>query len=102
MIFDAIYLLIYNNLQCLYTKEYLIEFVQTLLLLMSIYTLPIYIFESVIKISDINFINSVSYLLYTYLYFIPSYAIIFILHNSLNIHFPKLSFNTSYWSIGIF
>ena len=45
MIFDAIYLLIYNNLQCLYTKEYLIEFVQTLLLLMSIYTLPIYIFE---------------------------------------------------------
>ena len=48
MIFDAIYLLIYNNLQCLYTKDYLVEFVQTILLLISIYTLPIYIFESVI------------------------------------------------------
>ena len=82
MIFDAIYLLIYNNLQCLYTKEYLMEFTQTILLLISIYTIPIYVFESVIEISNIKIINSLCYLIYTYLYFIPSYAIIFILHNS--------------------
>ena len=82
MIFDAIYLLIYNNLQCLYTKEYLIEFSQTLLLLLSIYTLPIFIFESVVGLSDINIVNNVSYLIYKYLYFLPSYATIYILHNS--------------------
>ena len=82
MIFDAIYLLIYNNLQCFYTKKYLIEFSQTLLLLLSIYTLPIFIFESVIDLSNVSIINNLCNLIYKFLYFLPSYATIYILHNS--------------------
>ena len=82
MILDAIYLLIFNNLQCLYTKEYFLEFSQTILLLLTIYTAPIIIFESIIDLSNISFINNICNFIYRYLYFTPSYGIIYVLHNS--------------------
>ncbi len=82
MLLESIYLLIYNNLQCLYTRNYFIELIKTTFIFISIYTLPIFIFEYIINLSEIDIINTVSRVLYTYLYFLPSYAVIYVLHNT--------------------
>jgi len=82
MLSESIYLLIYNNLQCIYTRSYTLEFFKTILLLLGIYSLPIIIFTYVTNLSSISFINEASLFIYNYFYFIPSYAIIYIVHNS--------------------
>lgn len=82
MLSESIYLLIYNNLQCMYTRSYTIEFFKTILLLFGIYTLPILVFTNIINLSSIDFINDACLFIYNYFYFIPSYAIIYVVHNS--------------------
>jgi hypothetical protein len=82
MFFNPIYLLINNNAKCLRNTLYLAEFLQTTLLLTIIYTLPIYIFSYIVTFSENKICNLISEAIYKYLYFIPSYLIIYTLHNS--------------------
>ena len=82
MYFYPIYLLINNNANCICNKQYLVEFLQTIFLLTTIYTVPIYIFDYLITMSDNKICNLVSETIYKFFYFIPSYLVIYTLHNS--------------------
>jgi len=82
MILSSIYLLLINNVKALRSIDYITEFSKTLIQLVTIYTLPFIIFNTITQLSSYAYINKLCYNIYWYLYHIPSFGIIYMIHNS--------------------
>mgnify|MGYP001449679256 CR=1 FL=1 len=82
MILDFIYLFIQNNIIAFSNTIYLRSFFNTIFLLTISSTIPYYTLDLISNLSPIDTINIISSKLSHTLYQIPSFIILFIIHNS--------------------
>jgi hypothetical protein len=82
MFLYSIYLLFKNNIESFYSINYSIYFIKSLLFISCVYTLPLLILDQVIQISDNTFANIISKYIFTNMYYLPTYIILLIIHNS--------------------
>ena len=71
------YLLIFKYYRNMVSINFLFNFFKSILILFVAYNVPIIIFEKVINISDINTINTISAHIYTFLYKVPAFLVLY-------------------------
>ena len=81
MLFNSIYLFFKNSFTTFSNHSYIYLFLNTLFLLSISSTVPYYSLEYISNLSPNNTINHISHSIYYTLYYIPSFLILFIIHN---------------------
>ena len=82
MLGKSIYLLFINNLKSFYCYEYLLYFFKSALLLICTYSVPLFILDNVTKLSNNHTCNSICNYIFLIFYYLPTYLVILIVHNS--------------------
>ena len=71
------YLLIFKYYRNMLSINFLFNFFKSIFIVFIAYNVPIIIFEKVINISDINSINTISNCVYTFLYKVPAFLVLY-------------------------
>lgn len=82
MLFYSFYLLFKNNIESICCIKYTSCLLKSLLFITCTYTIPLTILTSLTTLSNNNLANNVSKYLYFGAYYLPTYIIILIIHNS--------------------
>ena len=71
------YLLFLRNYKNMFSVKYLLNFFKSIFIIALSYNLPVFIFENVINISDIDLINNICYYIYNIFYKIPAFLFLY-------------------------
>lgn len=82
MSIQSILLLINNNINSFISMPYIVELVKSIFFFISTFTIPCYVFEYTTSMSNNTTINTICYHIYKKIYYIPSFAVLYLIHNS--------------------